>query len=66
MSNIHNEIILENLMDEVNEMSDMAIVNELNIVPIADSWDEFFAFTDMEVLKERLVNQKFEAQGDII
>ncbi len=60
MSNHVNEQILEQIADEVNEMSGMAVVNELGMVPIADSWDEFFAFADMDMLRERLVMQRFE------
>ncbi len=60
MSNHINEQILEQIADEVNEMSGMAVVNELGMVPIADSWDEFFAFADMDMLRERLVMQRFE------
>ena len=60
MSNHVNEQILERIADEVNEMSGMAVVNELGMVPIADSWDEFFAFADMDMLRERLVMQRFE------
>ena len=60
MSNHVNEQILEQIAEEVNEMSGMAVVNELGMVPIADSWDEFFAFADMDMLRERLVMQRFE------
>jgi len=60
MSNHINEQILERIADEVNEMSGMAVVNELGMVPIADSWDEFFAFADMDMLRERLVMKRFE------
>ena len=60
MSNHINDQILERIADEVNEMSGMAVVNELGMVPIADSWDEFFAFADMDMLRERLVMKRFE------
>ena len=60
MSNHVNEQILERIAEEVNEMSGMAVVNELGMVPIADSWDEFFAFADMDMLRERLVMKRFE------
>ena len=60
MSNFVNDQILEQIAEEVNEMSGMAVVNELGMVPIADSWDEFFAFADMDMLRERLVMQRFE------
>ena len=60
MSNHVNDQILEQIAEEVNEMSGMAVVNELGMVPIADSWDEFFAFADMDMLRERLVMQRFE------
>lgn len=63
MSNAVNDQILEQIAEEVNEMSGMAIVNELGIVPIADSWDEFFAFADMEKLRWKLVLQRFENMG---
>ena len=38
----------------------MAVVNELGMVPIADSFDEFLAFADMDMLRERLVMKRFE------
>ena len=60
MSNFVNDQILEQIAEEVNEMSGMAVVNELGMVPIADSWDEFFAFADMDMLRERLVMKRFE------
>ncbi len=66
MSNHVNEQILERIADEVNEMSGMAVVNELGMVPIADSWDEFFAFADMDMLRERLVMQRFENLPEVV
>ena len=60
MSNNTNTAILEAINEEVNELSSMAVVNELGMVPIADSFDEFLAFTDMDMLRERLVMQRFE------
>ena len=66
MSNNVNDQILEQIADEVNEMSAMAIVNEVfdrapgSPSPNSDSWDEFFAFADMDSIKERLVMKRFE------
>ena len=60
MSNNTNTAILEAINEEVNELSSMAVVNELGMVPIADSFDEFLAFADMDMLRERLVMQRFE------
>jgi len=60
MSNNINDQILEQIAEEVNELSSMSVVNELGIVPIADSFDEFLAFADMDMLRERLVMQRFE------
>ena len=50
MSNIINDQILEQIAEEVAEMSGMAVVNEVMDrpegapSPASDSWDEFFAF----------------------
>ena len=63
MSNNINDQILEQIAEEVNELSSMSVVNELGMVPIADSFDEFLAFADMDMLRERLVMQRFEEMG---
>tara|TARA_B100001057_G_scaffold366288_1_gene369569 strand:+ start:410 stop:622 length:213 start_codon:yes stop_codon:yes gene_type:complete len=66
MSNIVNEQILEQIAQEVSDMSGMAVVNEVNDrpagspSPASDSWDEFFAFADMDALREKLVMKRFE------
>ena len=66
MSNIINDQILEQIAEEVAQMSGMAVVNEVNDRPAgspsqaSDSWDEFFAFADMNALRERLVMKRFE------
>ena len=66
MSNIVNDQILEQIAEEVAQMSGMAVVNEVNDrpagspSPASDSWDEFFAFADMNALRERLVMKRFE------
>ena len=66
MSNIVNDQILEQIAEEVAQMSGMAVVNEVNDrpagspSPASDSWDEFFAFADMDALRERLVMKRFE------
>ena len=66
MSNIVNEQILEQIAEEVAEMSGMAVVNEVmdrpegSPSPASDSWDEFFAFADMDALREKLVMKRFE------
>tara|TARA_B100000927_G_scaffold230686_1_gene190659 strand:+ start:1447 stop:1641 length:195 start_codon:yes stop_codon:yes gene_type:complete len=60
MSNINNEMILEQIAEDVNDMSSMSVVDELGMVPLADSFDEFLAFADMDMLRERLVMQRFE------
>ena len=64
MSNHINEQILERIAEEVSELSPMSVVDELGIIPIADSFDEFLAFADMDMLRERLVNQRFEAMPE--
>ena len=66
MSNIINDQILEQIAEEVAEMSGMAVVNEVMDrtegapSPASDSWDEFFAFADMDALREKLVMKRFE------
>ena len=60
MSNNINDQILEQIAEEVNELSSMSVVNELGMVPLTDSFDEFLAFADMDKLRERLVMQRFE------
>jgi len=66
MSNIVNDQILEQIAEEVAQMSGMAVVNEVNDrpagspSPASDSWDEFFAFADMDALRDRLVMKRFE------
>ena len=60
MSNNINTQVLEQIAEEVNELSSMSVVNELGMVPIADSFDEFLALTDMQFLREKLVMQRFE------
>ena len=72
MSNETNTKILEALADEVDEMSPMAIVNEAldrpesmhGTSPCSDSWDEFFAFADMDRLKDKVVFKRFEALSE--
>jgi len=64
MSHHINEQILERIAEEVSELSPMSVVDELGIIPIADSFDEFLAFADMDMLRERLVNQRFEAMPE--
>ena len=66
MSNIINDQILEQIAEEVAEMSGMAVVNEVmdrpkgSPSPSSDSWDEFFAFADMDALREKLIMKRFE------
>ena len=66
MSNIVNDQILEQIAEEVAEMSGMAVVNEVmdrpegSPSPASDSWDEFFAFADMDKLRNDLVMKRFE------
>ena len=66
MSNIINDQILEQIAEEVAEMSGMAVVNEVmdrpagSPSPASDSWDEFFAFADMDKLRNDLVMKRFE------
>ena len=62
MSNNINDQILEQIAEEVNELSSMSVVNELGMVPLTDSFDEFLAFADMDKLREKLVMQRFEAR----
>jgi len=60
MSSNTNTAILEAINEEVNELSPMAVVSELGITPMADSFDEFLAFADMEKLRYKLVFKRFE------
>lgn len=63
MSNNTNTAILEAISEEVNELSSMAVVNELGMVPLTDSFDEFLAFADMDKLRDKLVMKRFEEMG---
>ena len=60
MSNNINTQVLEQIAEEVNELSSMAVVNELGFVPLTDSFDEFLSFADMDKLREKLVMKRFE------
>lgn len=60
MSNNTNTAILEAISEEVSELSSMAVVNELGMVPLTDSFDEFLAFADMDKLRDKLVFKRFE------
>jgi len=68
MSNIINEQILEDLAEKIDNMSSIAIVNEVldrsepysNNPPASDSWDEFFSFVNMNEFKNRLMKKRFE------
>ena len=66
MSNIANDQILEQIAEEVAQMSGMAVVNEVmdrpegSPSPASDSWDEFFSFADMDKLRNDLVMKRFE------
>ena len=66
MSNIINDQILEQIAEEVNELSDIVVVNEVldrpegSASPASDSWDEFFAFADMDKFREDLIMKRFE------
>ena len=68
MSNIINEQILEDLAEKIDNMSSIAIVNEVldrsepysSNPPSSDSWDEFFSFADMNSFKNRLMKKRFE------
>ena len=60
MSNNINTQVLEQIAEEVNELSSMSVVNELGFVPLTDSFDEFLAFADMDKLRDKLVLKRFE------
>ena len=68
MSNIINDQILEQIAEEVGQLSGMMVVNEVmnrpesmwGVSPSSDSWDEFFAFADMDALREKLIMKRFE------
>jgi hypothetical protein len=72
MSHEINTQILERIAEDVAEMSDIAVVNEAldrpesvhGISPCSDSWDEFFAFADMDRLRDKVVFKRFEAMPD--
>ena len=71
MSNIVNDQILEQIAEEVEQLSGMMVVNEVldrpesnwGVSPSSDSWDEFFAFADMDKLRNDLVMKRFEAMS---
>tara|TARA_R100000734_G_C3304219_1_gene94725 strand:- start:914 stop:1132 length:219 start_codon:yes stop_codon:yes gene_type:complete len=68
MSNIINDQILEQIAEEVEQLPEVMVVNEVmdrpksmwGVSPASDSWDEFFAFADMDALKEKLIMKRFE------
>ena len=68
MSNIINDQILEQIAEEVEQLPEVMVVNEVmdrprsswGVSPNSDSWDEFFAFADMDALKEKLIMKRFE------
>ena len=70
MSNFVNDQILEQIAQEVNELSDIVVVNEVlnrpegSASPASDSWDEFFAFADMDKLRNDLVMKRFEEMSE--
>ncbi len=64
MSHEINTQILERIAEDVAELSSMQVVNELGITPIADSFDEFLAFVDMDRLRDKLVFKRFEEMPD--
>ena len=64
MSHEINTQILERIAEDVSELSSMQVVNELGITPIADSFDEFLAFADMDRLRDKLVFKRFEEMPD--
>ena len=64
MSHEINTQILERIAEDVAELSSMQVVNELGITPIADSFDEFLAFADMDRLRDKLVFKRFEEMPD--
>ena len=68
MSNIINDQILEQIAEEVEQLPEVMVVNEVmdrpesmwGVSPSSDSWDEFFAFADMDALREKLIMKRFE------
>ncbi len=62
MSNMNNEIVMEAIVENIEDMSQMEIVNALDIKPGAawESYDEMLANADFDVLKEKLAWQMFE------
>ena len=64
MSNNYNTAILEQIAEEVNELSSMSVVKELGFVPLTDTFDEFLAFADMDKLRDKLVFKRFEEMSE--
>ena len=68
MSNIINEQILEDLAQEIDNMSSISIINEVldrilpysSVPPAGDSWDEYFSFVNMKEFKNKLIQKRFE------
>ena len=68
MSNEINTQILERIADEVNEMPTSSILRELEggmNAGVCDSFDERVAFTDREVVIEKLVNKRFNEWPEV-
>lgn len=63
MSNNYNTAILEQIAEEVNEMSTSAILRELDggmKAGICESWDMRVGMTDRNWAIEQLTNKRFE------
>jgi len=68
MSNEINTQILERIFEEVNEMPTSSILHELEggmNAGVCDSFDERVAFTDREVVIEKLVNKRFNEWPEV-
>ena len=63
MSNNTNTILLENIFEDLSEMSTSNIIKELvgGMKPgISESWDQRVAMADRDVVIDRLVEKRFE------
>jgi hypothetical protein len=62
---MNNEIVMEAIVENIESMSQMEIVNALDMKPGAawESYDEMLANADFNFLKEKLAYQMFEEKA---
>ena len=69
MSNQINTQILEGILDDVSQMPTSSILHELEgemHAGVCDSFDERVAFTDRDVVIEKLVNKRFNELSEAV